>query len=177
MISCTDRRSWLSRILFWVSTRYTMATVGGACLDIAARSVVLFLLSTLTAASGYADEPDLYFGNVIVVEATATAAPAGGYSKLRFKLINNGSQSVHFLGIETDLAEESKLMAHLGAEDWAILESINVPSGETLDLHSSHLYVRLGPLRRPLEEGDVFDARLNLVSAEIPTIFHVHPTK
>lgn len=152
-----------------------MTTVGGACLDIAARSVVLFLLSTLTAAIGRADEPDLYFGNVIVEEATATAAPAGGYSKLLFKLINNGSQSVHFLGIETDIAEESKLMVHLGAEDWAMLKSIGVPSDEILDLHSSHLYVLLGPLRRPLEEGELFDARLKLVSTEIPTIFHVHP--
>ena len=154
-----------------------MATVGGACLDIAVRSVVLFLLSSLTAASGYADEPDLYFGNVIVVEATATAAPAGGYSKLRFKLINNGSQSVHFLGIETDIAEDAKLFAHLGAENWAMLESISVPSDELLDLHSSHLYVPLGPLRRSLKEGEVFDARLKLVSTEIPTIFHVHPKK
>lgn len=146
-------------------------------LNIALASVALFLLSTLAAAISQADEPDLYFGNVIVVEATATAAPAGGYSKLRFKLINNGSQSVHFLGIETDIAEDAKLFAHLGAEDWAVLESISVPSGELLDLHSSHLYVLLGPLRRPLEEDEVFDTRLKLVSTEIPTIFHVHPTK
>jgi len=46
---------------------------------------------------------------------------AGRYSKLRFKLINNGSQSVHLLGIETDIAEDAKLFAHLGAEDWATL--------------------------------------------------------
>jgi len=123
----------------------------------------------------YADEPDLYFGNVIVVEATATAAPAGGYSTLRFKLINNGSQSVHFLGIETDIAGNARLIAHLGAENWTMLESISVPPDETLDLHSSHLYVCLGPLHRPLEEGEVFDARLKLVSTEILTLFHVHP--
>lgn len=154
-----------------------MATVRGACSDIAVRSVVIFLLSTLTGASGYADEPALYFGNVTVLQATATAVPAGGYSVLRFKLINNGSQSLQFLGIETDLAEESKLMVHLGAEDWTTLESISVPSGEVLDLHSSHFYVLMGPLRRPLKEGDVFDAQLKLVSAEIPTLFHVHPSK
>jgi len=139
--------------------------------------VAIFLLSFLTSAIARADEPDLYFGDVIVVEAAATAAPAGGYSKLRFKLINNGSQSVHFLGIETDIAEDAKLFAHLGAEDWAVLESISVPSGELLDLHSSHLYVLLGPLRRPLEEDEVFDARLKLVSTKIPTTFHVHPPK
>jgi copper(I)-binding protein len=157
--------------------RYIMASVTEICFHIAVTSVALFLLSALIAGRGYAHEPDLYFGNVIVEEATATAAPAGGYSKLRFKLINNGSQSVHFLGIETDIAEDAKVFAHLGAEDWAMLESIGVPSGEILDLHSSHFYVLLGPLRWPLEEGEVFDARLKLVFTEIPTIFHVHPAK
>ena len=146
-------------------------------MNIVLTSVALFLLSTLTMAIVHADEPELYFGNVIVGEATATAAPAGGYSKLRFKLINNGSQSVHFVGVETDIAEDAKLMVHLGAEGWAMLESIGVPSGEILDLHSSHFYVLLGPLHRPLEEDEVFDARLKLVSTKIPTIFHVHPPK
>ena len=154
-----------------------MATVTETCSHIATKSVVLLLTLRLTAASGYADEPPLYFGNVIVAEASATAAAAGGFSKLRFKLINNGSQSVYFLSIETDLAKESQLMVHLGGEDWTALESIGVPSGEVLDLHSAHFYVLLGPLRQPFEEGDVFDARLKLVSAEIPVVFHVLPSE
>ena len=146
-------------------------------LNISLTFVALLLLSSLATAIARADEPDLYFSNVIVAEATATATPAGGYSELRFKLINDGTQSVHFLSIETDIAEDAKLIAHLGAEDWTMLESISVPSGEMLDLHSSHLYVLLGPLRRPLKEGEILDVRLKLVSTEIPTVFHVHPTK
>jgi copper(I)-binding protein len=123
----------------------------------------------------YADAPPLSLGNEIQVEnAYATSGPVGGSTEVRFRLVNESGTTVVLLGVSSRIAENSRLIARIGASDTTELQSISVLAGEVLDLTTSHLWYELFPLRNKLETGDVFDLELDLVNARVMTDVHVH---
>lgn len=78
------------------------------------------------------------------------------------------------LGASAQIAENSRLVARIGAQDTTELQSISVPAGEVLDLTTSHLWYQLSPLRNALELGDEFALELNLVYTTVKITVHVH---
>lgn len=112
--------------------------------------------------------------DVTVEAATASPGRKGGSSRIRFRLVNEGSEALHVIGIETDLGERAQLVGRIGTVRTSVLDSIGAPAGETLDLTTSHLWFEIDPLARDLREGEVFDVRLNFVKGSISVPVHVH---
>jgi copper(I)-binding protein len=103
-------------------------------------------------------------GSDIRIEAVAaTAGPKGGMSRLRFRIVNDGLAGLHLLGIRTEVAEKAELIAKIGANAAVVMQSISIPSEETLDLTTSHLVYQLYPLHRSLTLDDEFSITLDFV--------------
>lgn len=134
-------------------------------------SVVAVLVLALP---GRADTVVDFDTDVTVEAATASPGRKGGSSRIRFRLVNEGSEALHVTGIETDLGKRAQLVGRIGAVRTAVLDSIGAPAGETLDLTTSHLWFEIDPLARDLREGDTFDVRLNFVEGSIKVPVHVH---
>ncbi len=145
----------------------------GKVIRVLVAAVSLNLLAGLESV--YADAPPLSLGDQVQVEtAYATSGPAGSSTEVRFRLVNESGTTVVLLGVSSRIAENSRLIARIGASDTTELQSISVPAGEVLDLTTSHLWYELSPLRNKLETGDVFDLELDLVNARVMTDVHVH---
>lgn len=97
---------------------------------------VLFAAGALNFPVGhaYADAPPLSLGNQIQVEnAYATSGPAASSTEVRFRLVNDSGTTVVLLGVSSRIAENSRLIARIGASDTTELQSVSVPAGEVLD--------------------------------------------
>lgn len=141
----------------------------------------LFATLLLATMVGFHDIPDAdadvtleYGADVVVEDAYATAGAVGGRSYVRFRIINHGRQNLHLLGLSTDVAGGSKLLADVGTDKPAVLESINIPAESTLDLTTSHLKYEIYPLQVDLHPGATFVIILDFVRKRIPADVHVH---
>lgn len=112
--------------------------------------------------------------DVTVEAATATPGRRGESSRVRFRLVNGGTASLHVVGLSTAIAESASLVARIGAVGTTVLGSVGAPAGETLDLTTSHLWFEISPLARDLTSGESFDVSLNLVGGSIVVPVHVH---
>lgn len=112
--------------------------------------------------------------DVTVEAATASPARKGESSRIRFRLVNEGSAALHVTGIETELADRAQLVGRIGAVRTAVFYSIGAPAGEVLDLTTSHLWFGIYPLTRDLRDGETFDVRLIFVNGSILVPVHVH---
>lgn len=135
--------------------------------------IALALAIGLVSAAG--DEPSRDFGSGVNVEAvSATAAPVGGTSELRFRILNEGTQKLVFLGVTTPVAERANLVARTGSSRTSVLQSFSISPDDVFDLTTSHLRYELFPLKRRLAAGNEFPVTLNFVGFNIEVSAHVH---
>ena len=141
---------------------------------------VLLVLSTLVWAAivdslpASADAiPDQYSG-VTITDATAQAAPSGGNSVLRFRLVNEGTEPLTLLGVTSEQITESRILGQTSHGTPESLGSINIPVEETLDLQSFHLKIELSGMKRSYVSGQVVTLNLAMVRGEFPINAHVH---
>lgn len=134
--------------------------------------IALVLISIFSAA-----RPDTPFDaglNVQIDAATATAARQGETSRIQFRIVNDSPAAFHVIGIETPVAREAHLVARIGPGEYTTLESLGVPSGETLDLTTSHLWYETGPVTRDLLAGQTLEMTLTFVGGQLMVPVHVH---
>ncbi|MEQ9642754.1 MAG: copper chaperone PCu(A)C, partial [Alphaproteobacteria bacterium] len=98
----------------------------------------------------------------------------GERSRVRFRVVNEGSVNMHLLGISTEVAEHAVLIADVGDGKLVQLESINIPADSTLDLTTSHLRYEIYPLNRTLRADDEFAINLDFVTWKTQAQVHVH---
>ena len=120
------------------------------------------LVASLALASTAARSSDRFeIGDSLMVEAlSATPAGAGEISTIRLRLTNLGASRLQLQGIEIAAAKSVQLKANVGERAYAVLESIDVPAGDTLDLTTSHMFFQTSPLLSALGDDDVVDVTL-----------------
>jgi copper(I)-binding protein len=136
-------------------------------------SLAILWLCTLQVA--FADAPPRLAGQISVREVSASTGVVGGTSRLHLIITNDSSETLSFLGVRTGVATQSTLMGRVSATDDHALGSFPIASDESLNLDTSHLWVSLNSLRRPLTSGDSFPVTLLFTVGELPVIAHVHP--
>lgn len=140
----------------------------------ARRGAVLFMMLMFGIVPAKADIP-VELGNNIRLEAlTATPGPIGGVSQIKFRIVNESTANLVLMGISTPVADRANLVASLGKQKEAVLESISVPASETLDLTTSYLQYKIFPLNRALESGDQIPVKFSFIAGEITVLVHVH---
>lgn len=138
-------------------------------------SLLLIALALVSSPPAVQADIPLEVGSSIRVEAvTATPARQGDSSRIRFRIVNGSRAPFHVLGIDTPVAREVKLVARIGDVETTVLESIGAPAGETLDLTTSHLWYKIGPLTRDLRSGETFEMRVRFVGGQLTVPVHVH---
>jgi copper(I)-binding protein len=135
---------------------------------------IFAVLVTALAKPAAADVPAELAGDVRIEAAMATPGPEGGRSEVRFRIVNNSRVTLHLLGISTPLANTARLVARIGVEETATLQSIGVGSEEILDLTTSHLHYEISPLQRSLQTGETFPVTFNFVGWSDTIPAHVH---
>lgn len=127
----------------------------------------------LTIHPAFADE-SVDLGDIRIEAATATPTAKDGRSRVRFQITNNSRTDLHLLGISTPVAAKTELVARVGSENTSVLQSIGIPSEETLDLTTSHLHYEIYPLEKVLQSGDNFPITLHFRGWSKSTLVHVH---
>lgn len=143
----------------------TIRNLGGAV------CAALVLLSTNPVAA----DATLRVGDDLKIDSTSTQpAPAGGCTRVRLRLVNDGTNDVHLLGGSSAVAERARLVARIDPVNAVTLPSIAIPAQETLDLDSSHLWFELCGLNRPLATGDSFTLTVEFVGWRADVDVDVH---
>src|SRR3546814_14595912 len=97
-----------------------------------------------------ADTPFEMGNNIHIESAIATPAQPGDTSRVRFRVINDSTAPFHLIGLSTPVAREARLFARIGPTATTVPDSIAVPAGEALDLHTLHLRYTIRPVTTDL---------------------------
>ncbi len=131
-------------------------------------------LAILSLHPALADELPSHHGQISVEAAWITAAEKGGYSVLRFRLVNDGRVPAHLLGVNTTVADSARILARVDDRKAVAMNSLSVPADEELDLTTNHLWVELGPLRQTVQPGQIINVKLLFLRGDLDIEAHVH---
>jgi copper(I)-binding protein len=139
-----------------------------------------FLLSIAIALFGvthpvYADVPERFAGDISIKAVSASAGNIGGSSRLELSIGNDSSTGYQFLGVESPIAPVTSLMGRVNEARATALDSMPILPDETLDFNTSHLWITLEPLQKPLIAGEQFLITLRFVRGDVSITAHVHP--
>lgn len=131
----------------------------------------VFLLSIIKPALSK-DDPSM-FQAAEIREAYVTPSDVGGTSILRFHIRNNSPDTLVILGVEGLDHEHSKIIVQLGSEKYSELGSIPLLAEEHLDMTSSHMFVQLLNVGRPIKSNEKIKLRIILTKGQLPFTAHV----
>jgi len=123
-------------------------------------AIYLFAIAIIFSSGEYAKAHELDFGQVAVEHPWALPARAGGSTRMYLIIENEGHSSIYFTGVKTPVASESSIMFQSDPGVERSLDSITVPTDESLNFGTSHMWIALRNLRQDLNEGDSFPAAL-----------------
>ena len=141
------------------------------------RSLLRILLGSLVLSHAtivHSDAPELPYGGVSITAMNATLAHESGTSKLKFTVANDLVETFHLLEISTPVARSAVIVARVGPQATTELASISIPSGDVLDLHTSHLWVELRGLKRSLAAGETIPVELSFGRFRVSATAHIH---
>jgi copper(I)-binding protein len=121
----------------------------------------------------FADDTNANFQSAKIEDAVLTLSSKGYYGDLRFHIFNNSLDKLTILEVTGAGNERSTIMARLDNVNYADLGSITLLSEESLDLTTSHIFIRLFDIEEPLKAGQTVKLRLILSTGEIPFSAHV----
>jgi copper(I)-binding protein len=129
------------------------------------------------ATGGVACETATGPPGILVEDAWARPAEAGGTTAVYFRVTNSGGEPDRLLGAETGFAQAAEFhqtamegdMVHMMA-----VSGIDVGPGETIVLEPGGLHLMLaGLVEQGLQPGDVFRITLVFESGEVPVDIQV----
>lgn len=112
----------------------------------------LVALASLLAPLPAAAHTDAGFA-VDVDHALLDPAKAGNTAIVRLRIHNNLTQAIRLLAVQTPVAEGSRMMIAAGHGRALPLDSLSVLPDESLDFATSHMWIELFGLKRPLTAG------------------------
>jgi copper(I)-binding protein len=142
-------------------------------------STVFFLTLVLSITFGAlgsasADQIPYHHGHIVVENVGVTPGREGGRSILRFRIINEGYDHEHLLGVETPVAKNARIVGRTGDHTTATFESFGIDADGELDLVNAAMWVELGPLSRTLNPGDSVPLDLVFLRGRVHVKAHVH---
>ncbi len=137
------------------------------------------MILALSAAFGAgrfakADQPPDHHGQVIVENVWATPAREGEQSILHLRIINEGRDHAHLLGVETPVAKDARIVGRISDHKTTAFESMSVRADSDLDLTSDHMWIELGRLTRAVKPGESIPLELVFVRGRVRAEAHVH---
>ncbi|WP_340151727.1 hypothetical protein [uncultured Sneathiella sp.] len=136
------------------------------------RSIILVFILAL-GSNALADDTSANFQSAEIENAVLTLSDDGAYGDLRLRIVNNCSDKLTILGVMGAGNGQSFIMARLDDINYANLGSITLLSEESLDLTTSHMFIRLSDFEEPLKVSQNIDLRLILSNGELPFSAHV----
>lgn len=133
-----------------------------------------FAAALSTEGPANADQPPDYHGQMIVENVWATPARAGGRSILRLRIINEGHDHAHLLGVETPLTSQTQIVGRMSDHKTVTFDSISVRADSDLDLTTDHMWIELGPLTHAVEAGSSITLDLVFLRGRVRVEAHVH---
>ena len=118
---------------------------------------VLALLAGLASGPVAADETIEVLSGVLVEDAVATPAPAGGTTIVRFRIDNASSQDLAMTGIHSKRAQSGALVMRQPLVGPTDVTTLSILENEVLDLRSSHIWAELRGLDNALNDGDLLE--------------------
>lgn len=136
------------------------------------RSIILVFILAL-GSNALADDTSANFQSAEIENAVLTLSDDGAYGDLRLRIVNNSSDKLTILGVMGAGNGQSFIMARLDDINYANLGSITLLSEESLDLTTSHMFIRLSDFEESLKVSQNIDLRLILSNGELPFSAHV----
>lgn len=112
----------------------------------------LVALATLVAPLPAAAHTDAGFA-IDVDHALLEPAKTGNTAILKLRIHNNMTQAIRLHAVQTPVAEGSRMMIAAGGGRALPLDSLSMLPDESLDFATSHMWIELFGLKRPLTAG------------------------
>ncbi len=118
------------------------------------------LINAAGTVSAHEDE----FGKISVTHPFVSAAPEGGTTKLRMKIVNDGYDVVHVTGFTSAVASPASVVFAAGFGKIIRLEAITIAPDSAINFHAAKIWFELINLQRDLSVGDHFGGTLHLAN-------------
>ena len=135
------------------------------------------LINAAGTVSAHEDE----FGKISVTHPFVSAAPEGGMTRLRMKIINDGYDAIHITGFTSAVASPAKVIFAAGYGKFIRLKAITIAPNSAINFRAAQIWFELINLQKDLNVGDHFGGTLHLTNGgeiEISVIvgeeFHPH---
>ncbi len=92
---------------------------------------------------------------------------------LEFRITNQSNSKLTILGVRGPNNEKSKILVKTGEAEYADLGSITLAAEESIDLSTSHIFMKLTGFVEPVRIDRKIDLVLVLATGEIPFAAHV----
>ncbi len=125
-------------------------------------------------APARSDQGPDHHNQMVIENVWATPASVGGRSILRLRIVNEGHEHARLLGAETSVAEEARIVGRIGNRETTTFSSISIRPDSALDFTTDHLWIELGPLKRPILAGESVPVELVFVRSRMHLDAHVH---
>lgn len=134
------------------------------------KSLLVAATSAVLMATAAASSPEIDLGDLTISHPTAYEARAGSRTKLSMGFFNDGSATVHIVGLTTPVAREARFRLSAGPSFDTELEAISVPAEDALELGATTLWVVLIGLNRTLRAGESFPVTLHFANGAQATL-------
>ncbi len=136
--------------------------------------LLLLILFLVHQAPAFADNTDAYFQPAEIHDAVLTISDQDTSGDLRFRIVNSSSEKLTIIGVSNSDNVQSKIMGRIGNKNYVELGSITLLREESIDLTTTHIFVRLSDFKELLTVGEIVDLKLVLSNGELPFSAHVN---
>lgn len=134
------------------------------------KSLLVAAASVVLMATAAASSPDIDLGDLTISHPTAYEARAGSRTMLSMGFLNNGSATVHIVGLTTPVAREARFRLDADSSYDIALEAISVPAEDAPELGATMVWVDLIGLNRTLYAGESFPVTLHFANGAQATL-------
>ena len=136
--------------------------------------VIGLIVFSLQSIAVNADDVEETLKGIVVDSATVSASPQGGTAELKFRVANEGRNTLTLMSIASQLSDDITFVMNDPYEGPKRLRSVSVPRDESLDMTSSHFKAVVRNVKRSLEPGDNAKFEFRFSTTSITVNAHVN---
>ena len=137
-------------------------------------AVVLNFPSFVGLHNAAADETTERSIGILIENATVQQIGQSNSAVLKLKITNLTPDQLSLRTVIFPLARKSSIIMNFQNGKTELVEGLPILEEETLNISSSHLWVKLDDLSRPLEEGERLSFKLLFSDASVSAVADVH---
>ncbi|USG59553.1 hypothetical protein NBZ79_10165 [Sneathiella marina] len=132
-----------------------------------------FFLLIVSTVGALANDTDNLYQSAEIEEASLTLSDDNETAVLRFKITNQTLSNLIILGVIGPYNVKSQILVKVDDTKYVELGSISIEPEESLDLTTSHMFIRLSDLPDGFQKTGKVELNIILSAGKLPFMAHI----